>query len=72
MSVEQRLRGLERIQRPFSHPFPVTEGDAYFIDNTFAFRIFELNASECVVVFAADKQLPILREHTKKDRNSMG
>lgn len=68
MNVEQRLSELEKIQRPFSHPFPATESTAYFIDNVFAFRIGELNPDGRAVRFVADMQLSILREHAKKNR----
>lgn len=66
MSVELRLRQLAEIQRPFSHPFPVMEGTAYFIDDTFAFRITRFQG-HLSVRFAADNQLSILREHAKKE-----
>ncbi len=68
MNVEQRLRELEKIQRPFSHPFPATEGSGYLIDSTFAFRVVDFYASgQLIVAFVADMQLPILREHARKD-----
>ena len=69
MSVEQRLWELAERKRPFSHPFPATLDTAYFIDNTFAFRITRFHG-HLSVRFAADNQLSILREHAKKERES--
>ena len=68
MSVGERLRDLEKIQRPFSHPFRAAEGNSYLIDNTFAFRILEVEEGRPIVAFVADIQLPILREHIRKDK----
>ena len=68
MNIEQKLRELAERKRPFSHPFPATEGDAYLIDNTFTFRISEPYRTRRAVEFVADTQLPILREYATKDK----
>ena len=64
MSVEQGLRELESIQRPFDHIFNIKVNDAYLIDNTFAFKINALfpDAPRAHVVFVADMRLKIIRE----------
>ena len=72
MGIEQRLSELARIQRPFSHPFPAMEDNAYLIDNTFAFRRIGSFHGGKHVAFVADRQLPILRENAKKDKESHG
>lgn len=70
MSVEQRLRRLGEIARPYSRPFRATENTAYFIDCTFAFRAFDSYGTGIRVAFAADRQLlPILRKHARRDWN---
>lgn len=71
MTVAERLNELARIQRPFSHPFRIIEGDAYLIDDTFAFGIGNFFYGR-QVLFVADAQLQIIREHAKKDGESHG
>lgn len=72
MNVEQQLRELEEIKRPFSRSFRAIEDNAYLIDNTFAFRRIAGSYRRKHVVFVADKQLPILTEHAKEDRELHG
>ena len=68
MSVEQRLRELAEIQRPFSHLFPARRGDAYLVDDTFCFRRVVGYYEDMSVEFVADMQLQIVREKSKTER----
>lgn len=69
MNVEQKLRELAEIKRPFSQPFPATIGAVYLIDSTFAFRSSVSSHKGRHVIFVADMQLPIKRGHVRKERD---